>query len=120
MNWTDSSLLALLFHSLCVRAMRPPRQAKERCRDDEQADEDSQAAVEEAVKKLRIVPYEAAAGKHLGPRRGSTAESERNLGKPLFDERRIAAGLPCGTENFLLIFARWKKLERDFYNPRKE
>ena len=94
-------------------------QAKERCRDDEQVDEDSQAAVEEAVKKLRIVPYEAAAGKHL-PRRGSTAETERNLGKPLFDERRIAAGLPCGTENFLLIFARWKKLERDFYNPRKE
>ncbi|CAI5463145.1 unnamed protein product, partial [Closterium sp. Yama58-4] len=42
------------------------------------------------------------------------------LGKARFDESRIAAGLPCGTEEFLLIFARWKKLERDIYNPRKE
>ncbi|VAH64694.1 unnamed protein product [Triticum turgidum subsp. durum] len=36
------------------------------------------------------------------------------------DMDRIAAGLPCGSESFLLMFARWKKLERDLYNERKK
>ncbi|KAM7279025.1 hypothetical protein ACFE04_006159 [Oxalis oulophora] len=42
------------------------------------------------------------------------------LGKTNIDVDRIAAGLPCGSEGFLLMFARWKKLERDLYNERKE
>lgn len=41
------------------------------------------------------------------------------LGKTNLDVDRIAAGLPCGSEGFLLMFARWKKLERDLYNERK-
>jgi inositol hexakisphosphate/diphosphoinositol-pentakisphosphate kinase len=41
------------------------------------------------------------------------------LGKTNMDVDRIAAGLPCGSEGFLLMFARWKKLERDIYNERK-
>ncbi|GJP50724.1 hypothetical protein CLOM_g9869 [Closterium sp. NIES-68] len=48
------------------------------------------------------------------------AVRQHGAGKARFDESRIAAGLPCGTEEFLLIFARWKKLERDIYNPRKD
>jgi len=60
--------------------------------------------VEEAVRKLRIVPYDTA----------------KLLGKSRMDADRIAAGLPCGTEGFLLIFARWKKLERDIYSAKKE
>ncbi|KAK1257936.1 hypothetical protein QJS04_geneDACA017752 [Acorus gramineus] len=42
------------------------------------------------------------------------------LGKSNIDVGRIAAGLPCGSEGFLLMYARWKKLERDLYNERKE
>ncbi|XP_059449633.1 inositol hexakisphosphate and diphosphoinositol-pentakisphosphate kinase VIP2-like isoform X5 [Corylus avellana] len=42
------------------------------------------------------------------------------LGKTNIDVGRIAAGLPCGSEGFLLMYARWKKLERDLYNERKE
>lgn len=42
------------------------------------------------------------------------------LGKTNIDVDRIAAGLPCGSEGFLLMYARWKKLERDLYNERKE
>ncbi|KAK7365089.1 hypothetical protein VNO80_13894 [Phaseolus coccineus] len=42
------------------------------------------------------------------------------LGKTTIDVDRIAAGLPCGSEGFLLMYARWKKLETDLYNERKE
>ncbi|CAJ1946909.1 unnamed protein product [Sphenostylis stenocarpa] len=42
------------------------------------------------------------------------------LGKTNMDVDRIAAGLPCGSEGFLLMYARWKKLETDLYNERKE
>ncbi|KAG4383350.1 hypothetical protein GLYMA_13G065500v4 [Glycine max] len=42
------------------------------------------------------------------------------LGKTNIDVDRIAAGLPCGSEGFLLMYARWKKLETDLYNERKE
>ncbi|KAK1302474.1 hypothetical protein QJS10_CPB12g00824 [Acorus calamus] len=42
------------------------------------------------------------------------------LGKSNIDVGRIATGLPCGSEGFLLMYARWKKLERDLYNERKE
>ncbi|TVU34900.1 hypothetical protein EJB05_16756 [Eragrostis curvula] len=42
------------------------------------------------------------------------------LGKAEIDMERISAGLPCGSESFLLMFARWKKLERDLYNERKK
>ncbi|KAE8021630.1 hypothetical protein FH972_007504 [Carpinus fangiana] len=42
------------------------------------------------------------------------------LGKTNIDVGRIAAGLPCGSEGFLLMHARWKKLERELYNERKE
>lgn len=41
------------------------------------------------------------------------------LGKTNIDIDRIAEGLPCGSEGFLLMFARWKKLERDVFNERK-
>jgi inositol hexakisphosphate/diphosphoinositol-pentakisphosphate kinase len=46
-------------------------------------------------------------------------DQARALGKTNMDVDRIAAGLPCGSEGFLLMFARWKKLERDIYNERK-
>ncbi|KAK1325410.1 hypothetical protein QJS10_CPA01g01889 [Acorus calamus] len=42
------------------------------------------------------------------------------LGKSNIDVGRIDAGLPCGSEGFLLMYARWKKLERDLYNERKD
>ncbi len=47
-------------------------------------------------------------------------DQARALGKTNMDVDRIAAGLPCGSEGFLLMFARWKKLERDIFNERKE
>ncbi|KAL8124465.1 hypothetical protein AgCh_012202 [Apium graveolens] len=47
-------------------------------------------------------------------------DQARALGKTNIDVDRIAAGLPCGSEGFLLMFARWRKLERDLYNERKE
>jgi inositol hexakisphosphate/diphosphoinositol-pentakisphosphate kinase len=47
-------------------------------------------------------------------------DQARALGKTNIDVDRIAAGLPCGSEGFLLMYARWKKLERDLYNERKE
>ncbi|XP_019709957.1 inositol hexakisphosphate and diphosphoinositol-pentakisphosphate kinase VIP2 isoform X2 [Elaeis guineensis] len=46
-------------------------------------------------------------------------DQAKALGKTTIDVARIAAGLPCGSEGFLLMFARWKKLERDLYNERK-
>ncbi|KAL7135752.1 hypothetical protein ABFS83_11G119400 [Erythranthe nasuta] len=46
-------------------------------------------------------------------------DQAKALGKTHIDVDRIAAGLPCG-EGFLLMFARWRKLERDLYNERKE
>lgn len=46
-------------------------------------------------------------------------DQAKALGKTTIDIARIAAGLPCGSESFLLMFARWKKLERDLYNERK-
>ncbi|CAI5975842.1 unnamed protein product [Closterium sp. NIES-64] len=112
--------------------------AKEKCREDD-VDGALEAKVEEAVKKLRIVPvppqHKAGAGeqqqKGAGEQQGGAQQQGGGkqkavpydgtvLGKARFDESRIAAGLPCGTEEFLLIFARWKKLERDIYNPRKD
>ncbi|KAF0917120.1 hypothetical protein E2562_016925 [Oryza meyeriana var. granulata] len=47
-------------------------------------------------------------------------DQAKALGKTAIDIDRIAAGLPCGSESFLLMFARWKKLERDLYNERKK
>lgn len=47
-------------------------------------------------------------------------DQARALGKTNIDVDRIAAGLPCGSEGFLLMFARWRKLARDLYNERKE
>ncbi|XP_073159203.1 inositol hexakisphosphate and diphosphoinositol-pentakisphosphate kinase VIP2-like isoform X2 [Henckelia pumila] len=47
-------------------------------------------------------------------------DQAKALGKTNIDVDRIAAGLPCGSEGFLLMFARWRKLERDLYNERKE
>lgn len=47
-------------------------------------------------------------------------DQAKALGKTNIDTDRIAAGLPCGSEGFLLMYARWRKLERDLYNERKE
>ncbi|KAH9676316.1 Inositol hexakisphosphate and diphosphoinositol-pentakisphosphate kinase VIP2 [Citrus sinensis] len=47
-------------------------------------------------------------------------DQAKALGKTNIDVDRIAAGLPCGSEGFLLMYARWRKLERDLYNERKE
>ncbi|KAL9660006.1 hypothetical protein QQ045_024816 [Rhodiola kirilowii] len=47
-------------------------------------------------------------------------DQARALGKTNIDVDRISAGLPCGSEGFLLMFARWRKLERDLYSERKE
>lgn len=47
-------------------------------------------------------------------------DQAKALGKTSIDIDRIAAGLPCGSEGFLLMYARWRKLERDLYNERKE
>lgn len=46
-------------------------------------------------------------------------DQAKALGKTNIDVDRIAAGLPCGSEGFLLMYARWRKLERDLYNERK-
>ncbi|XP_041008387.1 inositol hexakisphosphate and diphosphoinositol-pentakisphosphate kinase VIP1-like isoform X1 [Juglans microcarpa x Juglans regia] len=46
-------------------------------------------------------------------------DQAKALGKTNIDVDRIAAGLPCGSEGFLLMYARWKKLERDLYNERR-
>ncbi|WOL08862.1 inositol hexakisphosphate and diphosphoinositol-pentakisphosphate kinase 2-like [Canna indica] len=46
-------------------------------------------------------------------------DQAKALGKTTIDVASIAAGLPCGSEGFLLMYARWKKLERDLYNERK-
>uniref|UniRef100_A0A0E0GS37 Inositol hexakisphosphate and diphosphoinositol-pentakisphosphate kinase n=4 Tax=Oryza TaxID=4527 RepID=A0A0E0GS37_ORYNI len=50
----------------------------------------------------------------------SRYDQAKAFGKTTIDVARIAAGLPCGSESFLLMFARWKKLERDLYNERKD
>lgn len=47
-------------------------------------------------------------------------DQARALGKTNIDVGRIAAGLPCGSEGFLLMYARWRKLVSDLYNERKE
>ncbi|KAL8475614.1 hypothetical protein ACS0TY_028323 [Phlomoides rotata] len=47
-------------------------------------------------------------------------DQAKALGKTNIDVDRIAAGLPCGSEGFLLMLARWTKLERELYNERKE
>ncbi|XP_075638897.1 inositol hexakisphosphate and diphosphoinositol-pentakisphosphate kinase VIP1-like isoform X3 [Castanea sativa] len=47
-------------------------------------------------------------------------DQARALGKTNIDVDRIAAGLPCGSEGFLLMHARWRKLETDLYHERKE
>ncbi|XP_015573658.3 inositol hexakisphosphate and diphosphoinositol-pentakisphosphate kinase VIP2 isoform X3 [Ricinus communis] len=47
-------------------------------------------------------------------------DQAKALGKINIDVDRIAAGLPCGSEGFLLMYARWRKLERDLYNERKD
>ena len=47
-------------------------------------------------------------------------DQAKALGKTNIDSDRIASGLPCGSEGFLLMFARWIKLARDLYNERKE
>ncbi|CAM0883363.1 unnamed protein product [Alopecurus aequalis] len=47
-------------------------------------------------------------------------DQAKALWRTEIDMDRMAAGLPCGSESFLLMFARWKKLERDLYNGRKK
>ncbi|KAJ8546082.1 hypothetical protein K7X08_018665 [Anisodus acutangulus] len=47
-------------------------------------------------------------------------DQAKALGKTNIDVDRIAAGLPCGNEGFLLMYARWRKLDRDLYNERKD
>ncbi|KAL0709526.1 hypothetical protein Bca4012_016504 [Brassica carinata] len=47
-------------------------------------------------------------------------DQAKALGKSNIDIGRIAAGLPCGSEGFLLMYARWRKLERDLYNERRD
>ncbi|XP_056866119.1 inositol hexakisphosphate and diphosphoinositol-pentakisphosphate kinase VIP1 isoform X1 [Raphanus sativus] len=47
-------------------------------------------------------------------------DQAKALGKTNIDSDRIASGLPCGNEGFLLMFARWIKLARDLYNERKD
>ncbi|CAF2375234.1 unnamed protein product [Brassica napus] len=47
-------------------------------------------------------------------------DQAKALGKTNIDSDRIASGLPCGSEGFLLMFARWIKLARDLYNERKD
>ncbi|KAH9622828.1 hypothetical protein KSS87_021542 [Heliosperma pusillum] len=47
-------------------------------------------------------------------------DQAKAFGKTNIDVDRIAAGLPCGSEGFLLMSARWRKLVRDLYNERKE
>jgi hypothetical protein len=47
-------------------------------------------------------------------------DQAKALWRTSIDMDHIAAGLPCGSESFLLMFARWKKLERDLYNERKK
>ncbi|KAL6960705.1 Inositol hexakisphosphate and diphosphoinositol-pentakisphosphate kinase vip2 [Sarracenia purpurea var. burkii] len=47
-------------------------------------------------------------------------DQAKALGKTNIDVDRIAAGLPCGSEGFLLMYARWRKLEKDLYNERKD
>ncbi|XP_042459231.1 inositol hexakisphosphate and diphosphoinositol-pentakisphosphate kinase VIP2-like [Zingiber officinale] len=47
-------------------------------------------------------------------------DQAKALGKTTIDVARIASGLPCGSECFLLMFARWKKLQRELYHERKE
>lgn len=47
-------------------------------------------------------------------------DQAKALGKTNIDVDRIAAGLPCGSEGFLLMYARWRKVVRDLYNERKE
>lgn len=64
-----------------------------------------------------ILPYDAALA--LGIPK-SASNGGHGTGVTNLDWKdKMAAGLPCGTENFLLMFARWKKLERDLYNERK-
>ncbi|XP_019161727.1 PREDICTED: inositol hexakisphosphate and diphosphoinositol-pentakisphosphate kinase 2-like isoform X2 [Ipomoea nil] len=67
-------------------------------------DEDEELAVAETRSCDVIPPYDQA----------------KALGKTNIDVDRIAAGLPCGSEGFLLMYARWRKLERELYNERKE
>ena len=47
-------------------------------------------------------------------------DQAKALWRTATDMDHMAAGLPCGSESFLLMFARWKKLERDLYNGRKK
>ena len=47
-------------------------------------------------------------------------DQAKALCKTNIDVDRIAAGLPCGSEGFLLMYARWRKLEKDLFNERKE
>ncbi|XP_041014175.1 inositol hexakisphosphate and diphosphoinositol-pentakisphosphate kinase VIP1-like [Juglans microcarpa x Juglans regia] len=46
-------------------------------------------------------------------------DQAKAFGKTNIDVDRIAARLPCGSKGFLLMYARWKKLERHLYNERK-
>lgn len=70
------------------------------------------------VKKLSDDEDEKAASDSDSP--NYPYDQAKALGKPEIDMDRISAGLPCGSESFLLMFARWKKLERDLYNERKK
>ncbi|KAJ0228654.1 hypothetical protein HA466_0323110, partial [Hirschfeldia incana] len=47
-------------------------------------------------------------------------DQAKALGKSNIDVGRIAAGLPCGSEGFLLMYARWRKLEKELYNERRD
>lgn len=66
-------------------------------------------AKDEDEKHVKTIPYAV-----LPP-----YDQAKALGKTNIDVDRIASGLPCGSEGFLLMYARWKKLERDLYSERK-
>eukprot|EP00897_Mesotaenium_endlicherianum_P011034 jgi/Mesen1/995/ME000120S00151 len=93
-------LLLVLFAGVAELTRNVTAQVKELCKDEE----DAMVAGGAPPVQEAIPSYDTA----------------RLLGKARLDEDRIAAGLPCGTEGFLLMFARWKKLDNDIYNERKD
>ena len=47
-------------------------------------------------------------------------DQAKALGKSNIDVGQIAAGLPCGSEGLRLMYVRWRKLEKELYNERRE
>uniref|UniRef100_M4E6H4 Uncharacterized protein n=1 Tax=Brassica campestris TaxID=3711 RepID=M4E6H4_BRACM len=47
-------------------------------------------------------------------------DQAKALGKSNIDVGQITAGLPCGSEGLRLMYVRWRKLEKELYNERRE